>query len=617
MINNPARNIHTDYVANDVFKPKDANALAMSIPFDFVITKERVDEYRTKHGYTQADSMDVGGLIWEDYDTTPDYSCGGRTTIHILINFHTTIEDRFDFGSEWLTTVLNYGVTDVHIHSLSSFRTCGTTLNIFYHTHGTENYVLFDESMGALYRGHSLYVGSFMLWDNGSGYPQWHNGAPFVYEQCIEGPVPTGGSGETGVVVKQENWLSNGIGNGGGGGSGSHAVAVLLGYRLIGPDGGEATPSSRLPIQKVLHRKVHQAGLDDWKVVSRWQIPPVDTPVGTQANDIALVFRNTQGSSSLLPSPLFNNPYLEFRHQSGGWVAPGGGSYGIILSDSFLNCKASSSQGTSTSYVSVQKGTTKLDVFTTVGFRIQNQKEKFPTYSYSLYLDDLANIGEGTVFELNIHIVGLPVARVNVNGILLQHLFGDWDSTRGYNNGEMCVTNNGATPPTYRAWEWTGDNGVGGIDPTSTGSNNKWVEWEGSSSSNWQWSTSEMFPAIPGDGSSGDLCLYFRDTYTGSPLDIYAWGYGEGTLVGSNKPINSPPNDNYIYPTFEQPFTARSSSPSSYNSTPFTAPIIGTARIVFTRLKQTIDGQEKTIIVLLNGGYNTARPAKRDDRVPI
>lgn len=614
MINNPVRNIHTDYVANDVFKPKDANALAMSIPFDFVITKERVDEYREKHGYTQETWMDVGALLWEDYDVTPDYTCGGRTAVHILINFHTTIEDRFDFGG-WLTLLGEYGdVEEVHIHSFSSYRAQGTALNIFYHTHGTENFVLFDDSI--LYRNHPLHVGSFALWYNG-GYPLWHNGAPFIYEQCVDGPLPEGNAGEVGVVVKQENWLSNGVGNGGSDSSGTHAVAVLLGYRLIGPYSSEITPTMRLPIQKVLHRKVHIAGLDDWKVVSRWEIPPADTPVGTQVSESYLVFRNTQGSPYLLPSPIFNNPYMEFRNQTGGWGAPGGGNYGIVLSDSFLNCKASASQGTTTSYVSVQKGTTKLDVFTTVGFRIQNQKEKFPTYTYALYLDDLANIGEGTVFELNIHIVGLPVARVNVNGLLLQHLFGDWDSTRSYNNGEMCVTHDGATPPNYRAWEWTGDNGIGGIDPTSTSSNNKWVEWEGPNSSNWQFSP-EMFPAIPGDGSSGDICLYFRDSYTGSPLSIYAWGYGDtGTLVQGGKPIASP-NDNYIYPTFEQPFTARSSSPgSSYNSTTFTAPIIGSARIVFTRLKQTVDGQEKTIIVLLNGGYNTARPAKRDERVPI
>lgn len=213
MINNPVRNIHTDYVANDVFKPKDANALAMSIPFDFVITKERVDEYRETHEYTQEDWMDVGGLLWGDTDVTPDYTCGGRTAAHILINFHTTIEDRFDFGS-WLSLLT---VEEVHIHSLSSYRAKGTSLNIFHHTHGTENFVLFDDSN--FYRSSPLHVGSFMLWDNGSGYPQWHSSAPFVYEQCLEGPLPTGASGEAGVVVRKEAWLSNGISSGGSGGS--------------------------------------------------------------------------------------------------------------------------------------------------------------------------------------------------------------------------------------------------------------------------------------------------------------------------------------------------------------------------------------------------------------
>lgn len=222
MINNPVRNIHTDYVANDVFKPKDANALAMSIPFDFVITKERVDEYREKHGYTQETWMDVGALLWEDYDDTPDYTCGGRTAVHILINLHTTIEDRFDFGS-WLTSLAS-NIQEVHIHSLSSYRAKGASLNIFYHTHGTKNFVLFDDSN--LYRSRPLHVGSFALWyGEGVGYPQWHFGAPFIYEQCVDGPLPEGNAGEP-IEVKQENWLSNGVGNGGSGGGGSILAIV-------------------------------------------------------------------------------------------------------------------------------------------------------------------------------------------------------------------------------------------------------------------------------------------------------------------------------------------------------------------------------------------------------
>jgi len=243
MINNPPRNIHTDYVASDVFKPKDANALAASVQYDFVITKERVDEYREKHENTQEDWMDVGSLLWEDYETTPDYTCGGRTAIHILINFHTTIEDRFNFGGG--LTSLASNIQEVHIHSLSSYRATGTSLNIFYHTHGTENYVLFDEAGGSLFRSKSLHVGSFMLWDNGEGYPQWHNngGYPFIYENCIEGPVPTGASGEPDVIVEQKYWMTNASGRRSGGGGGVGGTCVITDFDIF-DDGVDTVHSS-------------------------------------------------------------------------------------------------------------------------------------------------------------------------------------------------------------------------------------------------------------------------------------------------------------------------------------------------------------------------------------
>ena len=207
MLNNPPRHLHTDYAVDDVLKTMDANTMVQSGPYDYVITKERVDEYRDKYGYTQADWMDVGNLLWEDYQETPDYTCGGRRAISIFINYQTTVEDRFYFGG-WLTSLV--ATIEVHVYSLSSYRAKGTTLNMFYHTSGTENYVLFDDS--SLYRGSPIHVGSFALHYDGSNYPQWHATAPFIYERCIEGPLPTGGSGEIGVIVKQENWLSNGVG---------------------------------------------------------------------------------------------------------------------------------------------------------------------------------------------------------------------------------------------------------------------------------------------------------------------------------------------------------------------------------------------------------------------
>lgn len=64
MQNNPSQNIHTDYVAHDVFKPIAANQLARSIHYDFVITQLQYDNYVAKHaGITQ---IDVGNLIASD-----------------------------------------------------------------------------------------------------------------------------------------------------------------------------------------------------------------------------------------------------------------------------------------------------------------------------------------------------------------------------------------------------------------------------------------------------------------------------------------------------------------------------------------------------------------------
>lgn len=220
MINNPIRNIHTDYAPDDIFKPAAANALAASVEYDYVITKERIDAYRTKHSYTQANWMDVGALLWEDDEESVPVYPTGRFAIHILINCHTTVEDRFLFQGQ-LGALNVYGVTEVHIHSLSSYRSQGgsSVLALYHHTTGTENYVLFDDS--SMYRNNALCVGSFACTTDTA---IWHSGAPFVYERCLYGEIPHGTGSEV-VDVRQEPWLSNG---GSGGSGGGHAIAVML-----------------------------------------------------------------------------------------------------------------------------------------------------------------------------------------------------------------------------------------------------------------------------------------------------------------------------------------------------------------------------------------------------
>lgn len=225
MINNPIRNLHTDYVTDDVLKTIDVNTLVQSVPFDFVITKERVDEYREIHGYTQSDWMDVGQLFWEG-TLDVDYTCGGRSSINILINFHTTIEDRFYFGGRFQMIA----PIQAHVYSLSSYRAGGCSCVLYHHTHGSEDYVLFEETggiPGTFFRNCALYVGSFKLQPNGTTYPVWHAGsgnAPFVYERCLDGILPQGGSGEPNVIVKRELWMSNG--GSGGSGTGGHIRVI-------------------------------------------------------------------------------------------------------------------------------------------------------------------------------------------------------------------------------------------------------------------------------------------------------------------------------------------------------------------------------------------------------
>jgi hypothetical protein len=68
MQNNPNQEIHTDYRADDVFKPINANQLARAVHYDFVITQEMFDNYIEKNpGETD---VDIGVLLCSDYAGT-------------------------------------------------------------------------------------------------------------------------------------------------------------------------------------------------------------------------------------------------------------------------------------------------------------------------------------------------------------------------------------------------------------------------------------------------------------------------------------------------------------------------------------------------------------------
>lgn len=98
MQNNPHQEIRTDYMVNDVLTPTAANQLARSIPFDFVITSVMVTAYMLKHpGLTV---LDIGDLIASKIDGSDDATWDSpvQAPVRIFINVPYTPSILFDFS---------------------------------------------------------------------------------------------------------------------------------------------------------------------------------------------------------------------------------------------------------------------------------------------------------------------------------------------------------------------------------------------------------------------------------------------------------------------------------------------------------------------------------------
>ena len=96
MQNNPNQEIHTDYRANDIFKPVNANQLANSIHYDFVITQEMLDKYLEKHPSTT--DIDVGNLIASDINgNDSSWENPVPAPVSIYIAAKTSLNDPFTF----------------------------------------------------------------------------------------------------------------------------------------------------------------------------------------------------------------------------------------------------------------------------------------------------------------------------------------------------------------------------------------------------------------------------------------------------------------------------------------------------------------------------------------
>lgn len=86
MQNNPHQEIRTDYMVNDVFTPTAANQIARSIPFDFVITSVMVTAYMLKHPGLEV--IDIGDLIASKIDGSDDATWDSpvQAPVRIFIN---------------------------------------------------------------------------------------------------------------------------------------------------------------------------------------------------------------------------------------------------------------------------------------------------------------------------------------------------------------------------------------------------------------------------------------------------------------------------------------------------------------------------------------------------
>ncbi len=121
MQNNPHQEIHTDYMVNDVFTPTAANQLARSIPFDFVITSEMVVAYMLKHpGQTV---LDIGALIASKIDGSDDATWDSpmQAPVRIFINVPYTPGIQFDFSGR----IIRATETGAPILDCSGFKVSG------------------------------------------------------------------------------------------------------------------------------------------------------------------------------------------------------------------------------------------------------------------------------------------------------------------------------------------------------------------------------------------------------------------------------------------------------------------------------------------------------------
>lgn len=177
--------INTNWQLNGIVKPEHVNALTRSIIYDYVVTREMLDEWPNNE-------IDVDELLGGNKIR------GVSGEYHVLINAAVPANKVLRFKAD---SAGGEGDTNVHIHSLQGYtaKITGTEArcHLWFHTTGTFGAITFL-SVGA-----STHVGAFDLEDD-TTVP---SGGEFIYERAL-GDLPE--SSNPGTVIAQEMWLSNG-----------------------------------------------------------------------------------------------------------------------------------------------------------------------------------------------------------------------------------------------------------------------------------------------------------------------------------------------------------------------------------------------------------------------
>ncbi len=96
MQNNENQDIHTGYAAGDVFTPNAANQLARTNHYDFVITQEMLNNYRSQHAGVTI--IDIGEVIASNVDgSSGTWGTQVKCPVSIYISAKTSWDDEFSF----------------------------------------------------------------------------------------------------------------------------------------------------------------------------------------------------------------------------------------------------------------------------------------------------------------------------------------------------------------------------------------------------------------------------------------------------------------------------------------------------------------------------------------